>query len=382
MPGPASASLISELEAAVNGGSSERRVAMLRQVTDLFLSDADRLNESQIGVFDDVLTKLIEQMEARTLAQLSAQLSPIDNAPSEAVRQLAFHNEVAVAGPVLAKSSRLSESDLVEIASLRGQQHLLAISSRPSLNEAVTDVLIKRGDGLVVHALARNDGARFSETGYSSLVERAERDDSLAEQLGLRLDIPIKLLRDLLAKASAAVKARLLKAAPPEMLEKLNSAIDTVVAQIGGKAAKRVDYTAAEAAVAALSRAGNLNDSSVNRFALDKNYQNVTAALSVLASVSIEAVEPLLSNTKLEGLIVTCKAARLSWSTTNMIIRNRPGCVLPSQPEFDEARNVYEAVSLAAAQRTIRFWAARASADKSERKPVAQASASAPARRS
>ena len=331
MPGPASASLISELEAAVSGGSSERRVAMLRQVTDLFLSDADRLNESQIGVFDDVLTKLIEQMEARTLAQLSAQLSPIDNAPSEAVRQLAFHNEVAVAGPVLAKSSRLSESDLVEIASLRGQQHLLAISSRPSLNEAVTDVLIKRGDGLVVHALARNDGARFSETGYSSLVERAERDDSLAEQLGLRLDIPIKLLRDLLAKASAAVKARLLKAAPPEMLEKLNSAIDTVVAQIGGKAAKRIDYTAAEAAVLALNRAGNLNNSSVNRFAIDKNYQNVTAALSLLASVSIEAIEPLLSNTKLEGLIVTCKAARLSWSTTNMIIRNRPGCVLPSQ---------------------------------------------------
>lgn len=381
MQGRASTALISELEAAVGGGSSERRVAMLRQVTDLFLSDADRLNKSQIGVFDDVLTKLIERVEARTLAQLSARLSPIDNAPIEAVRQLAFHAEVAVAGPVLAKSSRLSESDLVEIATLRGQQHLLAISSRPTLNEAVTDVLIKRGDGLVAEALVRNDGARFSETGYSSLVERAERDDSLAEHLGLRLDIPINLLRDLLAKASAAVKARLLKAAPPEMLEKLNAAIDSVVEKIGGKAVKAIDYTAAEAAVLALSRAGNLNNSSVNRFALDKNYQNVTAALSLLASVSIDAIEPLLSNTKLEGLIVACKAARLSWSTTNMIIRHRPNCVLPAQLDFDEAKNVYEAVSLSAAQRTIRFWSARASGDKSGKKAAAPAPATAAARR-
>ena len=69
-----SAVLIAELEGAVKGGSPERRVKMLRQVTDLFLSDADRLNEKQIGVFDDVLVRLIERMESRTLAQLSSTL--------------------------------------------------------------------------------------------------------------------------------------------------------------------------------------------------------------------------------------------------------------------------------------------------------------------
>ena len=120
MPGPASASLISELEAAVSGGSSERRVAMLRQVTDLFLSDADRLNENQIGVFDDVLVRLIEQMETRTLAQLSTNLSGSSLAPKETVRQLAYHQDESVAVPVLTKSTRLSDGDLIEIASLRG----------------------------------------------------------------------------------------------------------------------------------------------------------------------------------------------------------------------------------------------------------------------
>jgi hypothetical protein len=40
-----------DLDAALQSGSSAKRVAMLRQVTDLFPSGADRLNEAQIGVF-------------------------------------------------------------------------------------------------------------------------------------------------------------------------------------------------------------------------------------------------------------------------------------------------------------------------------------------
>src|SRR5262245_33113031 len=111
-----SAALFSELEAAVSGGSSERRVNMLRQVTDLFLSDADRLNENQIHVFDYVLVKLIDRVEARALAQLSMRLSVVDAAPTESIRQLAYHAEASVAAPVLASSTRLSETDLVEIA--------------------------------------------------------------------------------------------------------------------------------------------------------------------------------------------------------------------------------------------------------------------------
>ena len=66
-------------------------------------------------------------------------------APREAVRRLAFHDDALVAAPVLTKSKPLSEKDLIEIANTRGQQHLLAISGRETLNEAVTDVLIKRG---------------------------------------------------------------------------------------------------------------------------------------------------------------------------------------------------------------------------------------------
>ena len=48
-------SIIAELEDAVRGGSSAKRVETLRQVTDLFLNDGERLSDDQVKVFDDVL---------------------------------------------------------------------------------------------------------------------------------------------------------------------------------------------------------------------------------------------------------------------------------------------------------------------------------------
>ena len=362
----ASTALIVELESAVKGGSSERRLQMLRQVTDLFLSDADRLNENQIGVFDDVLVRLMEQMETRALAQLGTTLSGSKTAPRETVRQLAYHEEVSVAAPVLTKSARLSEGDLIEIANLRGPQHLLAISHRDSLSEGITDVLLRRGDQQVSHALAKNAGARFSEFGYATLVESSEKDDVLAEKLGLRIDIPLKVLRELLSRASAAVRDRLLKAAPPEMRAKIQEAIRTVVEQIAAPALVPEDYTESESMVLALNREGKLGDQTINRFAMQGEYIHIIAALSLLNSVKTEAIEPLIGNPRPDGLIVACKAARLNWSTTSMILRNRPHCRPLSKQDFENGREVFEALSLSSAQRTIRFWSARGSARKAD----------------
>jgi uncharacterized protein (DUF2336 family) len=202
-------SIVAELEDAVRSGSSERRITTLRRVTDLFLHGGERLNEDQVKVFDDVLCVLIARVESRARAELGARLAPIDNAPFEVIQHLARDNEIAVAGSVLAKSSRLRTSDLVEIASTRGQDHLLAISGRTNLPEAVTDVIVDRGERTVIRKLANNASARFPDAGYSNIVARADADDELTEILGLRIDLPRKFLRELLRRATDAVRARL-----------------------------------------------------------------------------------------------------------------------------------------------------------------------------
>src|SRR5262249_12402231 len=97
---------------------------------------------------------------------------------------------------------------------------------------------------------------------------------------------------------------------------------------------------------------------------LERNYKNVTAALALLSSTSIDAIEPVMNNPRPDGLIVACKASSLSWSTTNMIIRNRKNGPPVSREELEQGRGVFNELSLAAAQRTMRFWAARGAAKK------------------
>ncbi len=221
----ASAALLFEVERAVKAGSPERRVQMLRQVTALFLSAAERMNESQIGVFDDILLRLIEWTEPAVLAQLSATLADSGVSPRRIVAQLAYHHEASVVMPLLAKSDRLSEGDLLMIANARSPQHLLAISSRDSLSSAVTDIVLQRGNSIVFHALANNIGARFSDSGFAILIRATGGDEVLAHKLGLRSDIPAGMLRALLSKAPAVVSARLLKAACPEARERIEQAM-------------------------------------------------------------------------------------------------------------------------------------------------------------
>ena len=357
----ASPDLRKELNGAEEDGP-EHDARIFGEVTDLFLSNVGRLGDSQIAAVDGVLAHLIARVDATTVIQLSEALATIDRAPRQTIRQLAFHEQPQVAAPVLRSSSCLSEADLLEIVKSRGQQHLLAICDRKTLNEALTDALMRFGDVNVSNALARNTGARFSECGYATLVGRAERDEGLAEKLGVRLDMPGSLLRELIGKVADVVRARFLTAQRPVVRGKGSAA----AAGQGSVARKAIDYTQAQSEVVALNRTGKLNDSIVNRFAVRGEYTHVVAALALKADVKVEAIEPLLEPDRVYGLIVACKAARLSWSTTTMIVRNRPNCPPSTDRELEQCVAVFESLLLSVAQWTIRFGSDRILAKKNE----------------
>jgi uncharacterized protein (DUF2336 family) len=354
-----SKTLIAELEDAVTGASPERRAQILKQLMDLFLSDSCRRDEVSADVFDEIFVRLIERLDVETVAGLGVILSEADATPRQALRQLAFHDNPSVAGPVLTGSLRLSETDLIAIANTRGPQHLLAIAHRNNLDEALTDALIRRGNAEVSHALALNGVARFSECGYATLVGRAERDESLTEKLGLRLDIPGSLLRELLARATDAVRARFLTASRPAMRSRSHAQTKAAPNLTDDVLAA---YAEAQKEIVALNRAGKLNDSTLNRFAVRGEYTKVVAALSFKSEVNIETIHPLIDSDRLYGLIVACKAARLNWSTTTMIIRNRPACPPATKQELEQGLEVFQAVSLSVAQWTIRYGADRIAA--------------------
>jgi uncharacterized protein (DUF2336 family) len=351
----APAELIVELEAAARDGTPERRARMLRCIMELYLQAAARLSPSHIDVFDSVMLRLMERMEARVLAELSTALADVTPAPPATVRRLAQHENPAVAAPVILKSPILTDADLTEISRNRGQQHLIAIANRSNLNEAVTDAILKYGGKDASRALARNPSAWFTAQGYAALLAIAERDDNVAESLGLRSDLPTEMLDSLLARASETVRARLLKSASPQVREKLQAPLASAPAQAAGpKATTSDDYTEAKAAVIVLNKGGQLSDSSVNRFAIRREYPNVIAALTLLSGADLDVIAQLMEEESGSGLIIACRGSRLNWQTTTAILNTRRVPPLP-KPQLEQLREVFEMLYVSAAQYTIRF---------------------------
>lgn len=352
-------SLIGELEDAISSGSAEKRVQTLRRVTDLFLNDADRLNEDQIAVFDEVLCRLTKRIETKALVELSGHLAPVVNAPIEVIRRLAHNDAIAVAGPVLTQSARLTTGDLVEIAASKSKQHLLAISGRDELDEAVTDALLDRGDRDVTYRLARNCGARFSESGYTTMVHNAEGDEGLTEELGLRIDIPLRFLRELLLKATEAVRTKLLAYASPDTRQEIERVLGKVSDEVTRKATTGRDFTRAQQNILGMKKEGRLNEAALLEFANRRLYEQMVAALSMLSTASIDLIASLMKGGRSGGLLVPCKVAGLSWPTVAAVLSNRFVHQTVSEADLAQAKADYFKLSLASAQRTLRFWEVR-----------------------
>jgi uncharacterized protein (DUF2336 family) len=283
-------SIVDELEDALSSGSSQRRIETLRQVTDLFLYDGERLNEEQVKVFDDVLCLLIARVESKTRAELGARLAPIDYAPPKVVQLLAWDDELAVAESVLAGSRRLQTSALVEIASTKSQGHLLAMCDRADLPEAVTDVIVDRGERKVIRKLAGNASARFSDAGYAGIVARADADEELVDILGLRINFPLKFLRDLLRRATDAVRTRLLAIAPAGLQEEIKRILKTIASTVEEEKPSSRDFSRAEQLVKLLNDLGELDDAAILKFAEAGKFDEVAASLR---EVGIRALAPL-----------------------------------------------------------------------------------------
>jgi uncharacterized protein (DUF2336 family) len=349
-------SIIDELEDAVQNGSQEKRVETLRQVTNLFLHEGERLNEDQIKVFDDVLCLLIARVETRARAELSKRLAPIDYAPFATIQHLARDNEIEVAGSVLSHSSRLRTSDLVEIASTRGQDHLFAISGRKNLPEAVTDVIVDRGERKVIRKLANNASARFSDVGYSSIVARADADDELTEILGLRIDLPIEFLRHLLRRATNAVRARLAAIAPPKLQEEIKQILKTIASAAGEDTPPARDFSRAEALTRLLNEHNELDEAAIIKFVGARKFEEVAASLAVLNNVSTEMMARLLDGPRSDLILIPCKSAGLNWPAVETILGKRPIKPPISEETLNLAWRDYGKLSMETARRTLRFW--------------------------
>src|ERR1700760_732267 len=254
-------SIADEVEFAVRTGSPQKCSETVERVTALFLASAERYNDEQVALFGDVFERLINTIVLRALAdigarialaELSAQLAPMPQAPASVIGRLARHEEIDIARPVLTESPRLTNDDLVEIARAGGEKHLIAIAGRWWLQEIVTDALLARRFPSVSRRLVDNPGAKLSPSGFAMIVAQAMGDAELAVATGIRADLPKELRTKLLHSATDTVRTRLLSRAPPYLFEEIRAAVAVASGATERELSRERDFAGARQLIAQL----------------------------------------------------------------------------------------------------------------------------------
>jgi uncharacterized protein (DUF2336 family) len=313
-------SLIEQLEGVAASQDLSKRAEVLHRVTDLFIHGSGKFSPEQIDLFDGVMMRLMEDIELAARIAFGSRLARVSDAPGKVIRKLAFDPASEVAAPVLTHSIRLDEATLVENAQTQSQGHLLAIAFRESVPEALTDVLVERGNDEVIAGTAGNRGAKFSTSGASNLVMRVQNNGDLALCVWSRPDIPRQDLVRLFAQASDAVRAKL-ERADPRRAALIRAAVTEASERIQAAArAGSQTHAQAFAEARALHSAGKLDEARLLRFVHEGVFDKTAVALSLMCEVPIGLVERALIQSEPEQLLVLAKAIDLSWETTKAIL--------------------------------------------------------------
>jgi hypothetical protein len=311
-------SFLRDLNDAILRGTAESRLRALWHTTDLMI--AGSYSDEEIWTFGEVIARLAEEIEVAARAQLARRMADFDRAPVNIIHKLAFDDEIEVAGPVLRDSERLEPYALIANACLKSQVHLLAISKRKTIAESVTDELVTRGNQEVVKSVASNSGARFSDFGFLHMIKRAEGDAILAEQLGLRKDIPRLVFQQLIAKATENVRKRL-EHERPDMVNQIQFSVTDVAGELQSKFGPvSRGYFVAKKLVTAQHREGNLNENSISGYARAHRLDEVTIGLSLLCSLPGDVIERALMDRNREMLLILAKALDFAWDTTMALL--------------------------------------------------------------
>jgi hypothetical protein len=335
--------LIGDVEGTIAQRSTPARERTLSKITELLVRDAERLDGEQLALFDHVLGCFTPTVPGSAKADLAQRLAELGNAPPNVTRTLAFDEDIVVAHAILSKSSQLSDQDLIEIAILRGSDHMSAISERRHVSELVTDVLVTKGDDKVWRAIAGNDGARFSTLAKAELLDRSREDETLQDLLGAREDLTDEDVQQLVTIAREAAKARLTSTLAK--VEEKAAIPPKPSAPVG------LDYPRAQEALRALTEKRRISEFDIASFANKNRAAEAICAISLLAHLPIPTVERAFRERDDDLILVIGKANNWSWRTVRALLGMRDP-LLP-EPSARPLEPAFDAISPAGARRAL-----------------------------
>lgn len=220
-------------------------------------------------------------------------LAPSSLAPHHLIMALA-QDAPEVAVPVLILSPVLTDSELIDILPVRGEEEQSAIAARETISPALAAAIAEIGTPLACAVLARNPRACLTPRTSARLVERHGGEAIVRDALLDRRDLPISERQKLLLKLAERLgqTAVMSFSLDEERVRRM-----TQDACERATLALVVDHPGAvRPLVAHLRRTGQLTTAFVLRALLNGEIDFVEAALSELTQIPIDRVRRLLDD--------------------------------------------------------------------------------------
>lgn len=358
----ASTSRFAKLIDLASETSSDKRRDLLREVTELFFETEAARSERESQLFDDVLRTVAADMQDGVLVELAQRFARTANPPVALMRDLA-HHRFPVAELVLRNCKSLTDDDLIGVIKKQGQEHVRAIAQRETVSHTVSDAIVDGGDDHTVDVLLRNAGAQLARGTMEKVVDRAKENARLHEGVVGRSDLPVDLLNEMYFVVETRLRGIILERNAQLDPEELDVALMKARTRMQKAVeAETAEMAEARAMIARKAAMGRLDGSFVVSLHRDKRHSAFLFGLAEMTGVDVDVARMIVSRRDMDALAMLCRAANIERALfVTLAVLICGGDRATSQAE--EFGKLYAKVPIEAAQRAMRFYKVRRSAD-------------------
>jgi uncharacterized protein (DUF2336 family) len=341
-----------DLKSLAENRSGFARNALFDRVAGLLFEGQGELTPEISGLIDQILTGLINHVEADVRKRVAERISSLKTAPRELTKLLA-NDAIEIARPILFHSPVLSIGDLVAIVESKTADHRLAIAMRSEIPAEVSAALAAAKEPLVLEAMLANVGAKIPRALFGDLVALSKAVEGIRKPLLLRRDLPKDMAHRMFWFVSAALRQTILEKFAVNEKELDAILADVLAAKEAEAARKRSDVR---------SGAGEVNNLVAKVKAGDLN--GFAAGLGKLIGVDPVTAAKIVSDAGGEPLAIACKAAGADRSQFTTIFLQidykRYGKARPAS-HIQNVSKIYDLLPQANAQATVCLWNAQGS---------------------
>jgi len=345
-----------ELIALAADSSTRSRQSLVAVIADLFAERSQALSDRERALMTEILARLIEDFEREIRRDLAARFADNPHVPSDLIVMLA-NDEIAVAEPILRRSSVLRDEELVGIIHHRTVEHQIAIAQRRQVSSRVAAALAETANEDVIRTLLDNADAEISEATMAFLIDQSQRVDSFQEPLLRRHDLPPELARRMYWWVSAALREHMVRnfdIDPATLDDKLEA-----VVQARASEPARIGAGAGDGLANRLARTGVVDAEMLERTLRQGQialFEKLLARLSALpdARIRVAVLDPTG-----RMLAIICRAVDISqdkFASIYLLMRQSGGGAVRDARDFNRILKFYRSIDHKDALKVMALW--------------------------